>query len=327
MKQTQNPSKTGGSTTATQAQGVQTITPALRQWIVEQAQAGCHPDAVLAAMKTSGWQEDVAVAAMEQTLNEHLAAVQAAQAGGGGGEAAGNAANATVLSPLRAPSLPPATAVPQPQLLGAPSVLQLADGHTVRLLTTLRHPRVWVLGGFLSDEECDALMALAGPRLARSETVDNGTGGSEVNAARTSDGMFFERGEAPVIQRIEQRIALLLNWPVDHGEGLQILRYRPGAEYRPHHDYFDPAHAGSKPILARGGQRVATMVMYLNTPTGGGATTFPDAGLEVMPVRGNAMYFSYDRPHPCTGTLHGGAPVLAGEKWVATKWLRQGVFV
>ncbi len=328
MNQTRNPTRqsgvaasTGASTTATATTtgqvaeaGTQTITPELRQWIVDQAQAGCHPDAVLAAMKTSGWQEDVAVAAMEQTLSDHLAAVKAAH-------------NTAGAAPMEAPSLPPATAVPQPQLQGAPTAVLLPDGHTLQLLTTLRHPRVCVLGGFLSDEECDALMALAESRLARSETVDNGTGGSEVNAARTSDGMFFERGEAPVIQRIEQRIAYFLDWPVDHGEGLQILRYRPGAEYRPHHDYFDPAHAGSKTILARGGQRVATLVMYLNTPTGGGATTFPDAGLEVMPVRGNALFFSYDRAHPCTGTLHGGAPVLAGEKWVATKWLRQGVFV
>ena len=308
--------------------GVQSITPELRQWIVDQAQAGCHPDDVLAAMKTSGWQEDVAVAAMEQTLSEHLAAVKAAQAAeavAGGAAAAASALAAG--SAAVAPSLPPATAVPEAQLQGAPTGLTLPDGHRLSVLTRLRHPRVLVLGGLLSDEECAALMALASPRLTRSETVDNGTGGSEVNAARTSDGMFFERGEAPVIQRIEQRIAQLFNWPLDHGEGLQILRYRPGAEYRPHHDYFDPTHAGSKTIFARGGQRVATLVMYLNTPEAGGATTFPDAGLEVMPVRGNAVYFSYDRPHPCTGTLHGGAPVLAGEKWVATKWLRQGVFV
>jgi prolyl 4-hydroxylase len=27
-----------------------------------------------------------------------------------------------------------------------------------------------------------------------------------------------------------------------------------------------------------------------------------------------------------TRTLHGGAPVLEGEKWVATKWLREGAF-
>jgi prolyl 4-hydroxylase len=68
------------------------------------------------------------------------------------------------------------------------------------------------------------------------------------------------------------------------------------------------------------------VVMYLNEPTRGGGTTFPDIGLEVAPVRGNAVFFSYNRPHPGTLTLHGGAPVLEGEKWVATKWLRERVF-
>jgi prolyl 4-hydroxylase len=126
---------------------------------------------------------------------------------------------------------------------------------------------------------------------------------------------------------IEARVAALLNWPLDHGEGIQVLRYRPGAEYRPHHDYFDPAHPGTAHVLKRGGQRVGTLVMYLNTPQGGGATTFPDVGLEVAPIRGNAVFFSYDRPHASTRTLHGGAPVTAGEKWVATKWMREGVFV
>ena len=41
---------------------------------------------------------------------------------------------------------------------------------------------------------------------------------------------------------------------------------------------------------------------------------------------GSAVFFSYDRPDASTGTLHGGAPVLEGEKWVATKWLREGEF-
>jgi prolyl 4-hydroxylase len=196
----------------------------------------------------------------------------------------------------------------------------------VRVLMSLKHPRIVVFGGLLSDDECDALVALSRPRLARSETVDNSTGGSEVNGARTSDGMFFERAETALIARIEQRIASLVNWPLENGEGLQILRYRPGAEYRPHHDYFDPAHPGTATILKRGGQRVGTLVMYLNTPAAGGATTFPDITLEVAPIKGNAVFFSYDRPHAVTRTLHGGAPVVDGEKWVATKWLREGVF-
>jgi prolyl 4-hydroxylase len=188
-------------------------------------------------------------------------------------------------------------------------------------------PRVVVFGGLLTEAECDELMAIAGKRLARSETVVNETGGSEVNTARTSEGMFFDRGENPLCQRIEQRVAELLNWPLRNGEGLQILRYRPGAEYKPHHDYFDPVHSGTPTILARGGQRVGTLVMYLNTPTKGGSTIFPDVGLEVAPVKGNAVFFSYHAPHASTKTLHGGSPVIEGEKWVATKWLREREFI
>lgn len=49
---------------------------------------------------------------------------------------------------------------------------------------------------------------------------------------------------------------------------------------------------------------------------------------EVAPKRGNAVFFSYERPHPSTKTLHGGAPVLAGEKCTdATKWLRERRFL
>ena len=78
--------------------------------------------------------------------------------------------------------------------------------------------------------------------------------------------------------------------------------------------------------MRRGGQRVATVVMYLNEPDGGGATVFPDAGFECLPVRGNAVFFNYGRAHPSSRSLHAGAPVLSGEKWIATKWLRESRF-
>ena len=285
---------------------VQTITPELRRWIVAQAEAGCQPEEVVQAMVASGWHEDVAIEALEQTLRGRLEEVRQARTG---------AAAVALLG----------SAVPEPAVAEGATVIE-AEGHPVEVVMTLKHPRVVVFGHLLTGAECDELMALARPKLERSETVDTATGGSEVNAARTSDGMFFERGEHPVIARLERRIAALLNWPVEHGEGLQILRYRPGARYEPHYDYFDPDKAGTPRILERGGQRVGTLVMYLNTPARGGSTTFPDAGLEVAPVRGSGVFFSYDRPHPSTRTLHGGAPVLAGEKWVATKWLREAVF-
>ena len=194
------------------------------------------------------------------------------------------------------------------------------------MVLAMRQPRVVVFDGLLSHEECDELMAMAAQRLTRSETVQTDTGASEVNSARTSQGMFFERGENELCRRIEARIAALIHWPVENGEGLQVLKYLPGAEYKPHYDYFDPAQPGTATILKRGGQRVGTVVMYLNDPEIGGGTTFPDVQLEVAPVKGNAVFFSYDRAHPASKTLHGGAPVVAGEKWVATKWLREGVF-
>jgi prolyl 4-hydroxylase len=305
-------------TTSTATGTVQVITDELRRWIVAQAEAGCRPEDVLAAMVQSGWNEEVAISAMERTLTDRLAERQQ-QAAASGTPLAGPAAVTA------AAVLGPATEVPEP--LADPTVVRNGDGQPVVVVASMQLPRVFVFGQLLSPAECDGLMNLARPRLIRSETVDNATGGSEINAARTSDGMFFERGETPLIRTIEDRIARLVRWPVDHGEGLQILRYRPGAEYRPHHDYFDLKHPGSAKILERGGQRVGTLVMYLNAPEGGGATTFPDVGFEVAPVRGNAVFFTYDRAHVATRTLHGGAPVTAGEKWVATKWLRQGVFV
>lgn len=279
----------------------QVVTPELRHWIIQQASAGQPPEAVLKSMLASGWDEDVAIQAMEATLTQHLAERQ------------------------KAAQLPPAVPVPEPMPDGPRTVLSAGD-REVTVVTSMRNPRVVVFANLLSDAECDEIVQLASARLARSETVQTETGSSEVNEARTSDGMFFERGEHPVCARLESRLATLLSWPIENGEGLQVLRYRPGAEYKPHYDYFDPAQPGTPTILKRGGQRVASIVCYLNTPTRGGATIFPDVQLDVAPVKGNAVFFSYDRAHPATRSLHGGAPVIEGEKWVATKWLREGRF-
>ncbi|HEY9105776.1 MAG TPA: 2OG-Fe(II) oxygenase [Roseateles sp.] len=276
----------------------QVITPELCAWIAEQTRAGHPSESVLAAMLGSGWDESIARQALARTLGQPT-------------------------TPAAAPGA--TVGLPEPDLGRFAPVVDAGD-RQVKVVMALRQPRVIVFSDLLSEDECDGIVALAAKRLARSETVATAADGSEVNAARTSDGMFFERCETELIRRVESRIATLLRWPLDHGEGLQVLRYRPGAEYQPHYDYFDPGHVSTPNILKRGGQRVGTLVIYLNTPEAGGSTIFPDIGLDVAPVKGNAVFFSYDRPHPSTQTLHGGSPVIAGEKWVATKWLRQGVF-
>ena len=281
----------------------QVVTAELREWIVAQASAGHSPEVVLDAMKASGWDESVAMVALETTMCDHIDGP------------------ADDLDQTGEPPQP----LPGRRISAATPHLSAGD-REVAVLMALSLPRVVVFGDLLSADECEALIALAHARLARSETVETRSGASEVNDARTSEGMFFLPGENAVCARLEARIARLLDWPLENGEGLQILRYRPGAQYKPHYDYFDPAEPGTPTILQRGGQRVGSIVCYLNTPVAGGATVFPDVGLEVAPVRGNAVFFSYARPHPSTRSLHGGAPVTAGEKWVATKWMREGKF-
>lgn len=276
----------------------QAISPELREWLVSQLAAGHSVPALRASMRAAGWQDSATDLALAQ-LEAGFPHVEVAK--------------------------PARTDMPGPDLEGAPLYIDAGD-RRVQVLHTMRHPRVVVFGNLLSPEECEGLIAAARVRLARSLTVETRTGGEVLNVDRTSEGMFFERGENDIVACLEQRIAALLRWPVEFGEGLQILRYAPGAQYRPHYDYFDPGEPGTPTILKRGGQRVATLVMYLQEPEQGGATTFPDVGLEVAPVRGTGVFFSYDEPDPATRTLHGGAPVLAGEKWVATKWLREREF-
>jgi len=156
----------------------QAITPELREWIVAQARAGCRPEDVLQSMRTSGWDEDTAIDALETTLQDYLATQPAAQV------------------------LPAPVPVPGPDLSAAPSLLQALD-RQVEVLMAMRSPRLIVFGGLMSDDECEQMIELAEPRLARSETVHNPSGGSEVHASRTSDGMFFERGEHGIVDRLD----------------------------------------------------------------------------------------------------------------------------
>jgi prolyl 4-hydroxylase len=272
----------------------------LMRWLNECLARGHSPESLTTSMLQSGWSQEMARMAIAEALGKELRAK---------------------------PDMPAASkVVPEPSLAQSPIYIDTSD-RRVEIWTTVKFPRVVVFGNVLSHEECDQLIELAQPKLTRSLTVDNQTGGDEVNPARTSDGMFFNRGENPVCERVERRLAELVNWPYENGEGLQVLRYKHGAQYVPHYDYFDPAQPGTPKILQRGGQRVATIVMYLRTPERGGATVFPDIGLEVAPIKGSAVFFSYDRPYPDTKTLHGGTPVTLGEKYVATKWMREREFI
>uniref|UniRef100_A0ACD5Z468 Uncharacterized protein n=2 Tax=Avena sativa TaxID=4498 RepID=A0ACD5Z468_AVESA len=198
-------------------------------------------------------------------------------------------------------------------------------------------PRAFVYHNFLSKEECEYLIGLAKPRMVKSTVVDSTTGKSKDSRVRTSSGMFLQRGRDKVIRAIERRIADYTFIPAENGEGLQVLHYEVGQKYEPHFDYFlDEFNTKN------GGQRMATILMYLSDVEEGGETIFPDAnvnssslawhnelsecakrGLAVKPKMGDALLFWSMRPDATLDplSLHGGCPVIKGNKWSSTKWL------
>ncbi|MDR0182578.1 2OG-Fe(II) oxygenase [Lysobacter arvi] len=202
------------------------------------------------------------------------------------------------------------------------------DGREIRVLARLQRPAAVLLENVLSATECEALIALSSQRMTPSTVVDPESGELAPVQARSSEGTWFARGAEALIARIETRLAQIMDVPVAHGEGLQVLHYRVGGEYRPHHDYFPPDARGSARHMREGGQRTASLILYLNDVEAGGETIFPLCQAAFVPRRGRALYFAYCDP---TGrldpaSLHGGAPVEAGEKWIATKWVRQRAY-
>jgi prolyl 4-hydroxylase len=310
----------------------------LRHWLKDNIERGFDRDTLVQSLRAAGHQPkfarqavDLALARFRPASQGDVAVLERPQA-------------ATAVLPDARPAAEAAAPSAEPPAHGRESnegaltaseiiaesgnAIETSD-RRVNILFALNAPRVVLFDGLLSAEECDEMVRLSRAKLQRSTVVNAATGEYDVHPDRTSSGTHFQRGENPLVRRIERRISELVACPVEHGEPIQILHYLPGAEYKPHFDYFDPGLPGNDKVLAMGGQRVATLVMYLNEVEAGGSTVFPDIGLDVLPRKGNAVFFAYatEDGQLDRRTLHGGSPVGKGEKWIATKWLRQGPYV
>lgn len=296
----------------------------LRAWLQESIGRGCAREALVQSMRAAGYQPKFARQAVDLAFAKFAPDADEPA----GASAAAVATPATDAGPDTGADTADALPADAHEILAtSPNTIETSD-RAVHILMALNAPRIVLFGNLLAPEECDALIEMARPKLQRSTVVNATTGEYDVHEARTSRGTYFERGENELIRRIETRIAELLERPVEHGEPIQILHYLPGAEYKPHYDYFDPKLPGNERVLAMGGQRIATLIMYLNDVQAGGSTVFPDVGLDVLPRKGNAVFFAYssERGELDARTLHGGSPVAEGEKWIATKWIRVGPY-
>jgi prolyl 4-hydroxylase len=192
----------------------------------------------------------------------------------------------------------------------------MTDDREIKIIAKVEEPLVVILGNVLSDEECDALIRMSQDRMQRSKVANS----LEVEELRTSSSMFFQESENDLVAKVEKRVSQIMNIPIEHGEGLQVLNYQIGQEYKAHFDFF------SSPTVKN--PRISTLVMYLNDVEQGGETYFPKLNFSVTPQKGMAVYFEYfyDNQDLNDLTLHGGAPVIAGDKWAATQWMRRKVY-
>jgi prolyl 4-hydroxylase len=189
----------------------------------------------------------------------------------------------------------------------------------------MRMLRYSLIDNFLEGRQCRTLIELAKPLLKPSTTWNARNSNPRFSDSRRSDHMFFKLGENQVVKQIEQKIADVTHVAIENGEGLQVVRYMQGGYYKPHWDYFT-SHEGNRIMFERGGQRIITVILYLNTSYARGSETyFPYINLKIEPKEGLALiWYNVDESGRVDrSTLHESTPVKCGEKWIATMWLRE----
>jgi prolyl 4-hydroxylase len=193
--------------------------------------------------------------------------------------------------------------------------LRFAEGE--RVLDT---PEVTLFRCFASPAECSYLVRVAGPAF-QPATVGHVSGGTQQQnqQIRTCEVAAFPWiTEDLVIQAFNRRIAAASATKAECGEPLQVLRYRPGQEFKPHRDCLAPGE----------NQRVMTMLVYLNDAYEGGETEFLKTGFKVQGSTGDAILFrnADEAGNPDPDSLHAGLPVTSGVKLLASRWIRQRPF-
>jgi prolyl 4-hydroxylase len=186
-------------------------------------------------------------------------------------------------------------------------------------------PRIQLQDAALSPWECDYVMTVGAPNLQPSRTLDPTGASVYSDPARTSaDASLRTLFPDLVVHGVGLAMAELAGLPLERSEALAMLRYGVGQEYREHCDFLNPGTLGS-PRWRDQGQRVTTVIAYLNDVASGGTTAFPALSLRVEARAGRLLRFDNVRPdgQGDERSLHCGDPVREGDKWIVTAWFRE----
>ena len=191
-------------------------------------------------------------------------------------------------------------------------------------------PILYVVDNFLSNDECDAFIKASEGKLQPSTVISPDK--HIQHKSRTSENCWIEHDANEIVHEVSKRFSILVQMPIRNAEQYQLVYYKKGTEYKPHFDSFDYETDDGKTNWEPGGQRMITVIAYLNDVEEGGETGFPELGIDIPPKKGDAVVFHNTLPidagaHPKIHprSLHGGMPVLKGEKWMVNLWFRENL--
>jgi len=191
-------------------------------------------------------------------------------------------------------------------------------------------PRIYILHNIATAEECAHLVQLGTKRgMERAQIVPYGGTGLIDSNTRTNTGAWLDFQQDPVVSLLERRMADATGTVPTQGEALQVLHYEKGQKFEAHQDFFDPLTDPEENFIP-GGNRLATVLLYINAADKGGETAFPllDPPLKLVAKTGDAVLFFNMKPDGDVDrrTKHAGTPPIQGDKWVATKWIHETTY-
>ena len=93
-------------------------------------------------------------------------------------------------------------------------------------------PLAYYIDGVLTPEECAHVISVAGPRLGAAHV--SGSSSGYASSGRTNALCWLPHDADDTVARVVARISQILGLPPSFAESLQVIRYEPGQEYKPH---------------------------------------------------------------------------------------------
>lgn len=191
-------------------------------------------------------------------------------------------------------------------------------------------PIVHAVPNLVTTEVCDWLIKQSQPKLERAKVYDPDVNKDVAHETRTNTAATFKFLDLGLVHVFTQaRIAAACGMPMQNMEASTVLHYDVGEQITNHFDFVNPKSAGYAEELRRNGQRVVTFLIYLNDDYEGGETDFPKLGVCHKGQRGEGLYFTNALPNgePDLRMAHAGRPVIRGEKWIVSQFIRNREFL